>query len=44
MSKTLLGSLSTVLGLGCVGVVAWSLKKPATAPVKVRRDSNRTAR
>ena len=44
MSKTLLGALSTALGLGCVGVVAWSLKKPATAPAKVRRDSNRTAR
>lgn len=44
MSKTLLGSLSTALGLGCVIVVAWSLWKPTTAPVKVRRDSNRNAR
>ncbi len=44
ISKTLLGALSTALGLGCVGVVAWSLKKPATAPAKVRRDSNRTTR
>lgn len=44
MSKTLLGSLSTALGLGCVVVVAWSLRTPATAPERVRRDSKRTPR
>lgn len=44
VSRTLLGTLSTVVGLGCIVVVAWSLGKPATAPVKVRRDSNQNTR
>lgn len=44
LTRSLLGGVSTAVGLGCIVVVAWSLGKPATAPVKVRRNSNQNTR